>query len=227
MTNQILIIEDDIRLADRLAKGLMEANYDCLVASTGKEAEKHLTEQHPDLVLLDMNLPDTDGSELLKFIRQATPDLPVIVATARTRISDRVSALESGADDYLIKPYAFEELLARIRIQMRHSERISPQESVGDLVIDHQRHIATRAGERLDLTPKEFELLAFLASLKGETASRQMLQEEVWNVKTAMTSMDNVIDVFISRLRQKLDPSHRPPLLHTIRGVGFVLREKK
>jgi DNA-binding response OmpR family regulator len=153
--------------------------------------------------------------------------LPVIITTARSSISDRVGGLESGADDYLVKPYAFEELLARIRIQLRHLERVQLQRTVGDLKVDLPSRTATRGEQVLDLTPREFDLLAYLASLRGEVATRDMIQREVWNVHSAMASMENVLDVHVSRLRQKLQADGGAPLLHTIRGVGLVLKEAK
>lgn len=222
----ILIVEDDANLSAGLAKGLQEAGYDCREAGTVQQARGMLDESMPSLVLLDMGLPDGDGADLLKLIRDQNRDLPVIITTARSEIADRVGGLDAGADDYLVKPYAFEELLARIRIQLRHSERVQLQRTVGDLMIDLPSRTASRAGTVLDLTPREFDLLAYLASLQGEVATRQMIQVEVWNVRTAMASMDNVIDVHVSRLRQKLEQPGHAPLLHTVRGVGLVLKEQ-
>lgn len=224
--NIILIVEDDAHLAESLSKGLREAGYGCRVAGSIEAAQVLFAAEQPSLVLLDMGLPDGDGSELLKTIRQDHAALPVIITTARSGIADRVGGLEGGADDYMIKPYAFEELLARIRIQLRHSERVQLQRTVGDLKIDLPSRTASRAGQVLDLTPREFDLLAYLASLQGEVATRQMIQQEVWNVRSAMASMDNVIDVHVSRLRQKLDAGGCGPLLHTVRGVGLRLKEQ-
>ena len=225
--NLILVIEDDSSLAKSLAQGLRESGYECCLAASVQAAQSAFSAEPPALVLLDMGLPDGDGFDVLKTVRQHDADLPVIITTARSGISDRVDGLEGGADDYLVKPYAFEELLARIRIQLRHSERGQLQRAVGDLKIDLPSRTATRAGQVLDLTPREFDLLAYLSSLQGEVATRQMIQREVWNVYSAMASMDNVIDVHVSRLRQKLDVAGSPPLLHTVRGVGLVLREKR
>ncbi len=225
MNSRILLVEDDKNLAASLSKGLVEAGYVCIVAGTVSETKSLLYDEPPALVLLDMGLPDGDGSELLHFIRETNAELPVIITTARSGVSDRVGGLEGGADDYLVKPYAFEELLARIRIQLRHSDRVRLQRAVGDLTIDLPSRNASRAGRLLDLTPREFDLLAYLVSLRGEVATRQMLQEHVWNVRSAMASMANVIDVHISRLRQKLEVPGEAPLLHTVRGVGFVLKE--
>lgn len=223
--SRIVLVEDDENLAGSLMKGLKEAGYACAAAGRVSEAKALLGEERPALVLLDMGLPDGDGADLLEFIRAMDAELPVIITTARSGVNDRVGGLEDGADDYLVKPYAFEELLARIRIQLRHSDRVRLQRTVGDLTIDLPSRSASRAGRLLDLTPREFDLLAYLVSLRGEVATRQMLQEEVWNVRSAMTSMANVIDVHISRLRQKLEVPGETPLLHTVRGVGFILKE--
>lgn len=226
-SNLILIVEDDANLSKSLCQGLVEAGFRCRCVTSLREANVVLNVTPPVLVLLDMGLPDGDGADLLKAIRMHDAELPVIIATARSGINDRVGGLEGGADDYLVKPFAFEELLARIRIQLRHSERAQLQRSVGDLQIDLSSRTAARAGEVLDLTPREFDLLAYLASLRGEVATRQMIQQEVWHVRSAMASMDNVIDVHVSRLRQKLELPGQSPLLHTVRGVGLVLKEKE
>lgn len=223
----ILLVEDDANLASSLFQGLEEAGFTCRIAKTLHKAEALLRERLPILVLLDMGLPDGDGTGLLKTIRRHHAELPVIITTARSGIADRVDGLEGGADDYLVKPFAFEELLARIRIQLRHSERMQLQQAVGDLKIDLPSRTASRAGHVLDLTPREFDLLAFLASLHGDVATRQMIQQEVWNVQSAMASMENVLDVHVSRLRKKLDIAGSAPLLHTVRGVGLVLKEGK
>jgi len=219
----ILIVEDDSNLARSLAKGLEESGYACRVAGCIRDARQVLDEILPALVLLDMGLPDGEGADLLKSMRRAHREFPVIITTARSELNDRVSGLEGGADDYLVKPYAFEELLARIRIQLRHSDRVQLHRTVGDLKIDLPSRTASRGEAVLDLTPREFDLLAYLASLGGEVATRQMIQQEVWNVRSAMASMDNVLDVHVSRLRQKLGS---PSLLHTVRGVGLVLKEQ-
>ncbi|MBN2163251.1 MAG: response regulator transcription factor [Pontiellaceae bacterium] len=222
----ILIVEDDPALSEALHGGLMEVGYGCRVAGSVKDAEEIIAVNLPGLILLDMGLPDGEGAELLDTIRKAAPALPVIITTARSELTDRLSGLERGADDYLVKPYAFEELLARIRIQLRHAQRTRLQQQVGDLHLDLPSRTATRGGRLLDLTPREFDLLVYLSTLQGDVATREMLQHEVWKVNSTMTSMDNVIDVHISRLRQKLDGEGQSSLLHTVRGVGFVLKEK-
>lgn len=222
----ILIVEDDEVLAEALSAGLQEAGYACRKAASIRSAAELLSAEIPALVLLDMGLPDGDGADFLEQIRRTDPQLPVIITTARAGVADRVNGLERGADDYLVKPYAFEELLARIRTQLRHLQRTKLRQAVGDLSVDLPSRTAARAGRLLDLTPREFDLLAYLVSLQGEVATREMLQKEIWNVRSTMTSMDNVIDVHISRLRQKLEGDGLPPLLHTVRGVGFVLKEQ-
>jgi two-component system, OmpR family, response regulator MprA len=223
----ILIVEDDRHLAERLTDGLEEAGYRVRRASSSRQAMSRLVEQRPDLVLLDLGLPDADGLDLLRAFREKEPHVPVIVTTARDQVVDRVAGLEGGADDYLVKPYAFEELLARIRTQLRHAERAQVEQRLGDLVVDLKARTARRGERTLDLTAREFDLLACLVALRGEVASRDMLQRTVWKVTSRMTSMDNVIDVHISRLRQKLDVRGEVPLLQTLRGVGFVLKAAK
>ena len=219
----ILMVEDDANLAQSLFQGLEEAGFRVCRAESIAEAQALFAEQRPALVLLDLGLPDGDGSELLETIREHDVDLPVIITTARSDLSDRVAGLENGADDYLVKPYAFEELLARIRVQLRHSDRGQLHWRVGELVVDLPSRTATCAGEALNLTPREFDLLVYLAGLQGEVATRQMIQREVWKVRSSMDSMENVIDVHVSRLRQKL--GEHAALLHTVRGVGLALKE--
>ncbi len=223
----ILVVEDDVVLADALSMGLSEAGYACRVAHSIKDARDMFDTVTPSLILLDMGLPDGEGIDFLEGVRETEATLPIIITTARSGVSDRVTGLERGADDYLVKPYAFEELMARIRTQLRHVQRSMLQQKVGDLSIDLPSRTASRAGTVLDLTPREFDLLAYLMSLQGEVATREMLQHEIWKVRSTMTSMDNVIDVHVSRLRQKLNIDGLPPLLHTVRGVGFVLKEAK
>ena len=221
---ELLIVEDDPRLAERLAAGLSEAGFPVQIADSAASARRCLGGVVPALVLLDLGLPDEDGLTLLNELRAEHADLPVIITTARESIADRVRGLEGGADDYLVKPYAFEELLARIRTQLRHSSRSQLRREVGGLALDLQTRAAVLGGEPLDLTPREFDLLAFLASLNGEVASRDMIQREVWQVQSRMTSMDNVIDVHVSRLRKKLGEGTGAPRLLVVRGVGIALR---
>lgn len=226
--HQLLVIEDDKTLGTHLLRGLSEQGYQCELATTLKTACERLNQHQPDLILLDLGLPDGDGFSLLETLRQAQNPVPIIITSARNDITDRVTGLDLGANDYLIKPYAFEELMARIRTQLRHLElRGRTRYVIGPLRLNLTTHQVTLEEHVLDLTPREFDLLAYLASLKGDVASRQMLQEEVWKIKSAMSSMDNVIDVHISRVRQKLSEHSTMPLLHTVRAVGFRLGVQK
>ncbi len=219
----LLVVEDDISLAQGLADGLNEAGFSVTVAGTCGEALARIEGGPYSLALLDLGLPDNDGMLLLQALREQHPHMPVIITTARTAVESRVKGLTGGADDYLAKPYDFAELLARIRIQLRHAQRIEPRETIEDLTLDRTTRTATRGSETIDLSPKEFDLLLYLFSLRGGIASREMLARDVWHVRSRMTSMDNIIDVHISRLRQKIDRGRTVPLIHTIRGVGFTL----
>ena len=220
----ILLVEDDHSLSTHLAEGLREEGFEVQSAGTARAAEEALRKETPSLVLLDLGLPDDDGMSLLARLRREQPHLPVIISTARGGVKDRVAGLETGGDDYLVKPYAFGELLARIRVQLRHAERSAKNFHVADVVVDLQNQTVTRAGRPLDLTPREFSLLSFLISLRGEVATRDMLARQVWRVHSRMTSMDNVIDVHVSRLRQKIDEGREEPLIRTVRGVGFAMK---
>lgn len=223
--DRLLVVEDDAHLAEPLVAGLREAGFVTEPVSTAADARRSLNLGRPKLVILDLGLPDADGLDLLKELRSKHAGLPIIITTARDEVADRVRGLEEGADDYLIKPYAFEELLARIHIQLRHFERTQLQRHVGPLTIDLQTRSASIGTDLLDLTPREFDLLAFLASLEGEVASRDRIQDRVWNVKSRMTSMDNVIDVHVSRLRKKLRTNLEGPQILVVRGVGIALKE--
>lgn len=222
---RILIVEDEDKTAAYLIKGLTEAGLVVDVAKNGEDGLFLAINQHYDLVILDVMLPKMNGWSIIKKIREVHPDRRVLFLTAKDSVEDKVKGLELGADDYLIKPFAFSELLARIRTLMRRG--VSQQEniiSVAGLMMDLVKHKATRDAVRLDLSPKEFTLLAFLAQHTGEVLSRTLIAERVWDIN--FNSDTNVVDVAIRRLRQKIDDPFEIKLIHTIRGVGYVFEER-
>ena len=225
---QILVVEDEKKLANALQKGLEAEGYSVKVANTGEEAFFLVSTVRFDFLLLDIMLPGRDGIEILTALRQKGIATPVLMLTSKDGVEDRVQGLGAGADDYLVKPFAFSELLARIQAISRRSNL---NEAVfvlklADLEMDTVRHAVSREGQELTLTPREFELLAYLLQHQGRVVSREMLARDVWNESARHTPLDNVIDVHIAHLRQKLDEPFGKKLLHTLRGVGFVLREE-
>ncbi|HEY1170812.1 MAG TPA: response regulator transcription factor [Verrucomicrobiae bacterium] len=224
----ILVVEDDAKTAQAIRRGLDAEGYDTFVARTGDEGWSHLKSATFDLVVLDWMLPGRDGIEILKALRTRGAKPPVLLLTARDAVEDRVLGLDSGADDYLVKPFAFAELLARMRVLLR---RTVPDEllrrQVGDLVLDLQSRRAWRTGQEIDLTPREFDLLVYLMRYEGQVVTRQMLAQEVWREPNRATTLDNVIDVHLAHLRKKLDEGRRHKLVQTVRGVGFILREER
>lgn len=222
---KILIIEDDAKTANAIRTGLRGESYEAVVARTGNEGFSLLTAETFDLVLLDWMLPGRDGIEILKSLRARGTKTPVLLLTARDSVEDRVLGLDCGADDYLVKPFAFSELLARIRVLLRRTgdtERLHRQ--IGDLVLDVENRRVLRGSKEIALTPREFDLLAYLVRHHGQTVTRQMLARDVWREPQRVTPLDNVIDVHVAHLRRKIDDGHRSKLLHTVRGVGFSLR---
>jgi len=222
---RLLIVEDEPKTATYLQKGLSESGYLADVATDGDDGlHLALTESY-DLIILDVGLPGRDGWSLLGALRQTGVETPVVFLTARDAVPDRVKGLELGADDYVVKPFAFSELLARVRTILRRGpSRQIESLQVADLGIDLLRHRATRGGERLDLTPKEFGLLAFLAQHQGEVMSRTLIAEQVWDIH--FDSDTNVVDVAIRRLRRKVDDPFPRKIIHTVRGFGYVLEER-
>lgn len=225
---KLLVIEDEIKLADYLRKGLGEAGFTVELAHNGVDGLHLATQGQHDLIVLDGMLPGIDGLAVLSALRQSR-DTPVLMLTARTQVEDRVRGLQSGADDYLVKPFAFSELLARIQGLLRRAQGArSPAEAtqlrLGELEMDLLRRRAQRAGQRLDLTAKEFNLLSLLLRRQGEVLSRTELAEQVWDMN--FDSETNVVEVAIRRLRSKLDQPFERPLLHTVRGMGYVLEER-
>jgi DNA-binding response OmpR family regulator len=223
---RILVVEDEQKVADALREGLEDERYDVVVERTGEGAFFRVNTETFDVVLLDLTLPGRDGLEILRALRQRRMETPVLVLTARDSLEDRVTGLDAGADDYLVKPFAFAELLARIRALVRRGRVAdAPRLTVGDLEMDLVTRKVLRGGRPVDLTVREFELLEFLMRYQSQVVSRETLARDVWKETARTTPLDNVIDVHIARLRRKVDLEHGMKLIHTVRGVGFMLRE--
>ena len=223
---RLLVVEDEEKVAGALREGLEGEGYDVIVENTGEGAFFRLAKDRFDVILLDLTLPGRDGLEILTALRTQGLDTPVVVLTARDALEDRVIGLDAGADDYLVKPFAFAELLARIRAVGRRGRVADPDRlGLDTLEIDQATRHVTRAGRAIELTAKEFDLLHYLARQACQVVSRDTLAREVWRETARSTTLDNVIDVHISRLRRKIDVEPAVKLIHTVRGVGFVLRE--
>jgi two-component system, OmpR family, copper resistance phosphate regulon response regulator CusR len=223
---RILVIEDDLKTGAYLRKGLSENGFNVKVATEGEEGLYLALTREFDLILLDVMLPDIDGWQVLKKLRFRENKTPVIFLTARDSVPDRVKGLELGANDYLVKPFAFSELIARIKNALRHGPTKHEELfRVGDLELDPISHTAKRAGKRLDLTPKEFALLSLLIRRTGEVLTRVRISERIWNME--FESDTNVVDVHMRRLRAKVDDPFERKLIHTVRGVGYVLEERE
>jgi two-component system, OmpR family, copper resistance phosphate regulon response regulator CusR len=222
---RILIIEDEKKAAAFLRKGLTESGFVADVAENGEDGLFKALSQDYDLVVLDAMLPHRDGWAVLAEMRRQKKSVPVLFLTARGSVPDRVKGLELGADDYLVKPYAFTELLARVRALLRRrGERQSDVLEIADLRIDLLGHKAHRGETRLDLAPKEFALLSLLARRHGEVLSRLVIAEQVWDMN--FDSDSNVVDVAVRRLRRKVDDPYKQKLIHTVRGMGYVLEAR-
>lgn len=224
MASRLLIVEDDEKTVRALASGLTREGFAVSTARTGEEGFFLLNTESFDLVVLDWMLPGRDGVEILKTLRARGARMPVLLLTARDAVEDRVQGLESGADDYLVKPFAFPELLARIRSLLRRVTAEPLRRTLADLVVDLETRRAWRAGRALELTPREFDLLAYLARQPNQVVTREMLAKDVWRETNRATPLDNVIDVHVAHLRRKVDEGHPVKLIQTVRGVGFVLR---
>ena len=223
MHMKILIVEDEGKIGEYLRQGLTEAGLVVDVVRNGVDGLHLAMTGHYDLLILDVMLPDLDGWRVLKMLREAGKHVPVLFLTARDSIDDRVKGLELGADDYLVKPFAFAELLARVRTLLRRGlaapvERVL---TVADLELDLLRRCVTRSGHRISLTAKEFALLELLMRRRGEVLPRSLIASQVWDMN--FDSNTNVIDVAIRRLRAKIDDGHAVKLIHTVRGMGYML----
>jgi two-component system copper resistance phosphate regulon response regulator CusR len=222
---KLLVVEDDPKASAALVKGLTENGFVVDAAATGADGLHLARAGGYDLIVLDVLLPACDGWAVLRDLRAAGVQTPVLFLTANDAVADRVKGLELGADDYVVKPYSFLELLARIRTVLRRGPVRTPDTvRVADLEIDPVRHRAARAGTALDLTPKEFALLSLLARRAGEVLSRTLITEQVWDVN--FDSDANVVDVHVRRLRAKVDDPFEKKLIHTVRGVGYVLEDR-
>ncbi len=224
--SRILVVEDESKVARALREGLERQGHQVVIAPTGEEGFFLVNAEEFDLVILDLMLPGRDGLQVLSTLRKRGLQTPVLILTARDAIEDRVQGLDKGADDYLVKPFAFPELLARVRALLRRTEQ-GPQLRLADLEMNVMTRNAKRRGQYLELTGREFELLEYLLRHKEQVVSREMLARHVWKESARATPLDNVMDVHINRLRRKVDEPFDRKLIHTVRGVGFVLREEE
>ncbi len=223
---RILVVEDEQKVADALREGLEGEKYAVIVERTGEAAFFRVNTETFDAILLDLTLPGRDGLDILRALRERGLKTPVLILTARDALEDRVRGLDSGADDYLVKPFAFAELVARIRALVRRGRVADlPRLEAGDLAMDLITRKVTRSGRPVDLTVREFELLEYLLRHHGQVVPREALARDVWKETARTTPLDNVIDVHIARLRRKIDLEQAVKLIHTVRGVGFMLRE--
>ena len=223
---RVLVVEDERKLAQVLSSALQAEHYDVVVAATGEDGFYRANAEQFDLVVLDLMLPGRSGLEILQTLRQRHVETPVLILTARDGVEDRVLGLDLGADDYLVKPFALPELLARIRALLRRGR---PSEvfrlKAADLEVDLVARRVVRGDRSIELTGREFDLLEYLLRHQEHLVSREMLARDVWKEPRRATPLDNVIDVQMTRLRRKVDLEGAPRLIHTVRGVGFVLRE--
>ncbi|MCE5256843.1 MAG: response regulator transcription factor [Spirochaetaceae bacterium] len=221
---RVLIIEDETKIADFLARGLREAAYEPVIARRGDDGLALALSEQFDICLLDLMLPAIDGQEILRRLRSAGNTMPVLILTAKDTLTDKVSGLEAGADDYLTKPFAFEELLARIRVLLRRSQGISDTLlTVADLVLDQKRRRVERGGREIKLSNREFALLEYLMTNHDCIVTRTMIANHVWDID--FDTYTNTIDVYIRYLREKIETGYPVRLIHTVRGRGYCLSE--
>lgn len=221
---QVLVVEDDPKVAHSIFASLLQHGFQAFRCGTAHDAIARYEGEHVDIVVLDLGLPDVDGMEVLRRIRAKSSSVPVLILTARDAIKDRIAGLDGGADDYLVKPFSLSELLARLRALARRVE-LGRQSKLKceDLELDVAKRIVTRAGQALDLSPREFDLLRYLLERQGQVVTRSMLSRDVWKYNSRVTPIDNVIDVQMSRLRDKVDKPFATALINTVRGVGFAI----
>ncbi len=218
---RILVVEDENRIADFLSRGLVSAGYAVDVAATGGSAIDMIHSTDYDLVILDLGLPDVDGLTVLQKIRNRKASPLVLILSARDAVDDRVKGLEGGADDYLVKPFAFVELLARVRVLLRRGQPTPEKLQVGDLSLDCIRRKVSRDGENIELAPKEFSILEYLMRNRGRPLSRTMIVEHVWDMD--YDGLTNIVDVYIRHLRSKIDDKWPQKMIQTVRGIGYML----
>ena len=223
---RVLIIEDELKTGAYLKKGLTENGFVVDTAADGQDGLFNATTYDYDLVILDVTLPKIDGWSIVTAVRRAGKLMPILMLTARDSLQDKVKGLELGADDYLVKPFAFSELLARVRTLLRRGQVMSQPDviQVADLEIHLLLHKVIRDKQKINLTPKEFNLLTLLAKHKGELLSRTIIAEQVWDMN--FDSDTNIVDVLVRRLRQKIDNGFEKKLIHTLRGIGYVMEER-
>lgn len=223
---RLLIVEDEPKVAATLGRGLVGEGFDVIIEDTGRGALLRLARDPFDAIVLDLTLPDRDGLDVLRQVRARGTTPPVLALTARDSVAERVRGFECGADDYQVKPLAFDEVLARLRVLLRRGREVVPRRlRVADLTLDPFTRRVTRAGRGIKLTRREFELLEYLCVHEGRIVSRDALARAVWATTARDTTMDNRIDVCICKLRARIDRDHSVKLIHTIRSVGFTLRE--
>src|SRR5919204_1758134 len=218
---RILVVEDEKRIADFLCRGLEGAGYAVDPAPNGATALEHIHATDYDLVILDLMLPDMDGLQVLQKIKNRKTIPPVLILSARDSVDDRVKGLEQGADDYLVKPFAFVELLARARVLLRRGQPTPEKLQVGDLTLDCIRRKVTRSNENIELAPKEFSILEYMMRNRGRPLSRTMIVEHVWDMD--YDGLTNIVDVYIRHLRSKIDDPFPAKMIQTVRGIGYML----
>ena len=218
---RILVVEDEKRIADFLSRGLESGGYAVDVAGDGATALEMVHATEYDLIILDLGLPDMDGMAVLKKIRTRKTSPPVLILSARDAVDDRVKGLETGADDYLVKPFAYVELLARVRVLLRRGQPTPERLQVGELSLDCIRRKVTRGGENIELAPKEFSILEYLMRNRGRPLSRTMIVEHVWDMD--YDGLTNIVDVYIRHLRSKIDEKYSDKMIQTVRGIGYML----